>query len=79
MILFCKVNFKAAIAGEQQGLLNPRSAGSKELLNNFKILTADIPQVDSTDRVIHLYYTVASNPNQWTTPLVECTNDLQHC
>ena len=50
---------------KQYGIqFNPHSAGSKEFLNNFKILTADIPQVDSTDRVIHLYYTVTSNPNQ---------------
>jgi hypothetical protein len=30
----------------------------------FYTILADIPQVDSTDRVIHLYYTVTSNPNQ---------------
>ena len=33
-------------------------------LFKIQIIETDIPQVDSTDRVIHLYYTVTSNPNQ---------------
>jgi hypothetical protein len=37
-------------------LFSPHSARSKELLNNFKILKSRIPQVNSRNGIIHLYY-----------------------